>query len=115
MWYANATPNFSGYIPIYAQNSLIPEIFTQEGLIEKNAWQLSKELQIKGDKNYDTNNILAQIFWKTFESELQSKMNHLESQVTLENRSELMNKFTYSAALDLLRKQSSLLKALSEN
>ena len=115
MWYACATPNFNGYFPIYAKSKLIPEIYSKEGLMQENAWQFSKKLQIEGDENYYKNSILAQSFWKAFENEIHFKMKLLENQMILTGRSELMDKFTYTTALDLLRKQASLLKAFSEN
>ena len=115
MWYACATPNFNGYFPIYAKSKLVPEIYSKEGLREDNAWQYSKKLQVEGDKNYHENSVLAQSFWKVFENEIHAKMELLEKQIRLTGRPELIDKFTYTTASDLLRKQASLLKAFSEN
>lgn len=115
LWYACATPNFNSYFPIYAKSKHIPEIYSKEGVTQENAWLVSKKLQIEGDKNYYKNSVLAQSFWKAFENEIHVKMKLLEKQLTLTNKSELMDRFTYSTASDLLRKQASLLKAFSDN
>lgn len=115
MWYANATPNFSGYFPIYAKSKLVPELYSKEGIEKENAWQLSKKLQIAGDKDYYQNNILAQNYWKTFEQELQLKMQLLENRMSSTDKMVWMDKFTYTSAADVLRKQAVLLKALQEN
>ena len=115
LWYASATPNFSGYFPIYAKSSLIPAIYSEEGIIKENAWQLSKKLQIAGDKNYYKNNILAQVFWKAFENEALLKMRDLETQIVSTDKLELLDKFTFATASDLLRKQAILLKGLEED
>ena len=115
LWYASSTPNFNGYFPIYAKSKRVPDLYSQEGLLQENAWQLSKKLQIKGDTDYHKNNLLAQSFWKAFENELHVKMQLLEQQMMVAERTELVDAFTYTTALDVLRKQASLLKAFSDN
>jgi len=67
------------------------------------------------DKTYYKNNLIAQIFWKAWENDLSFKMQLLENQISLTDRPELLNTFTNAAALDLLRKQTVLLKTFEKD
>lgn len=115
MWYSCATPNFNGYFPIYAKSKRIPEIYSTDGINNENAWQISKKLQIIGDREYYKNSVLARNYWNATENEIRSKMALLETHINSTKEYELLDTFTYSTAWDLLKKQAILLKALNPN
>jgi len=118
LWYSMATPAYSGYFPLYAGASKIPQEYskpTSEETLDSAFW-VFRNLQRYGDKNYETLSTIALNHWNsnyailiariaTFESLLQKQIINDK-----ETAMELINTFTFRCANYVLQEGRVLLE-----
>ncbi len=107
MWYAMAAPHYSGYFPVYAGATTIPEEFSNvnSAYSPDSAWWVFRMLQKVGDTQYELAYPSLNNFWTANHANIVGKQMGFEKKVTnLLNKNnkkeavDLINKFTYSQA-----------------
>ncbi len=121
LWYAMATPNFSGYFPIYAAATKIPKEFSELNgtRSENSAWWTFRMLQQTGDLNYNPANLLVRNFWAAHHTTIVLEQKYLEQKVRAlmkqkesEKAIALLNIFTYSQSQNVLYHAHRLLETV---
>ena len=118
MWYAMTSPEFSGYIPVYAGAQSVPKQFDniKSDNNASSAWWTFKNLQNQADKNYESNLLTVNNFWTANHASIISQQKALEEKVLKLLKSgnkskalELLNKFTNAQAESTLYQANRLL------
>jgi dipeptidase len=80
MWYATGAPQYTGYFPIYAGATKIPEAYRKEDSAYSldSAWWISKMLQREVEKNYEAAYAALKGFWSKNHDQMAQKMETLE-------------------------------------
>jgi len=122
MWYAMATPNFSGYFPIYASATKIPNAFSKlkASPSDDSAWWTFRMLQQTGDLHYNQAYLLGNNFWTANQASLDRGKKELEQKVLglvkhgeSGKAIELLNIFTFSQSQNILYQAHRLLEMLT--
>ncbi len=123
MWYAMVAPQYSGYFPVYAGSTTVPEEFSSgnSAYAPDSAWWTFKMLQKIGDLKYDLNYPMVNNFWTANHANILQKQKDIERRVlTLmdhhkkDDAMKLLNKFTYSQADTTLYHARRLLRLLQD-
>lgn len=118
MWYAMATPGYSGYFPIYAGANNIPEEFqnVNSAYSSDSAWWTFRVLQKTADAEYERLYPQLRSFWmgrhgsvKANQQSIESKVKKLFDEGKEDEAKDLLSKFTYSQAKDSFHEAQFLL------
>lgn len=123
MWYAMVTPSFSGYFPVYAGATTVPESFSSvnSAYYPGSAWWTFRLLQKIGDASYDQ--VCPQIlnFWTANHANLVHSKNALEEKalglLKQGKKAEaiaLINTFTYGQADQTLYHANRMLRLVQD-
>lgn len=99
MWYAMVSPQYSGYFPVYAGATTVPEEFSNvnSAYSPESAWWTFRMLQKVGDLQYDLAYPMVNNFWTANHANIVGKQKDLERRVL-----DLMNKDNKEEAMKLL-------------
>ena len=123
MWYAMVTPHYSGYFPVYAGATTIPEKFSNvnSAYSPDSAWWVFRMLQKVGDPQYDLAYPTVNNFWTANHANIVGKQKDFETRVidlmnkdNKEEAAKLLNTFTYSQADNTLYHARRLLRLLQD-
>jgi dipeptidase len=112
MWYAMATPGYSGYFPVYAGATIIPDEFqnVNSAYSPSSAWWTFRILQKVADSKYDELYPYLKAYWTGRHGSVVARIGEIEARVKdLMDKGkkaeavELLNKFTYSQAKSALQ------------
>jgi dipeptidase len=118
MWYATATAGYSGYFPVYAGATMIPEEFqnVNSAYSDSSAWWVFRIIQKTADLKYDALYPQLKGFWMgrhgsvmAAQQVIEAKAKALLEEGKKEEAVELLNKFTYSQAKNALHEARFLL------
>ena len=124
MWYAMVAPHYSGYFPVYAGATTIPEEFSNvnSAYSPDSAWWVFRMLQKVGDTQYDLSYPMLNNFWTANHANIIGKQMGFEKKIidllnnnNREEAVELINKFTYSKASNIAYHARRLLKLLQDS
>jgi len=119
MWYSMVGPQYSGYFPVYAGATTVPDEYSNvnSAYSPDSAWWTSRMLQKVADQQFDIASLTANNFWIANHANITSKQKVLENKVmNLINKGDrkkavkLINAFTYSQANTILYHTHRLLK-----
>lgn len=111
MWYAMATPGYSGYFPVYAGASEIPIEFqnVNSTISSDSAWWTFRLIQKYGDTNFDELYFNLKNYWISYHANIllrQFKIEEKAIQLLEDDKKEeaikLVNSFTFSEAQNIL-------------
>ncbi len=123
MWYAMASPQYSGYFPVYAGAVAVPEEFSNvsSAYSPDSAWWTFRMLQKVGDPQYDLAYPTVNNFWTANHANIVEKQKDIERRVldlmnkgNKEESVKLLNAFTYSQADTALYHARRLLKLIQD-
>lgn len=119
MWYSMVGPQYSGYFPVYAAATTVPDEYSNVNSTYSpdSAWWTSRMLQKVADQQFDIASPIANNFWTANHANITSKQRVIENKViNLINKGDrkkavkLLNTFTYSQANTTLYHTRRLLK-----
>lgn len=112
MWYAMATPGYSGYFPVYAGAYDIPKEFqnVNSSISPDSAWWTFRLIQKYGDTTFNTVYPMLKSFWLTYHANILIRQNMIEEKamkLIQDNKKEkaikIINSFTFSEAQNMLQ------------
>jgi len=112
MWYAMATAGYSGYFPVYAGATIIPDEFqnVNSAYSPSSAWWTFRILQKVADSKYDELYPYLKAYWTGRHGSVVARTGEIEARVKglmakgkKAEAVDLLNKFTYSQAKSALQ------------
>lgn len=107
MWYTMVSPQFSGYFPVYAGSSKIPQEMqnTDSKNNESSAWWVFKNIHNIGTQYFEKTSPIVNNFWTANHAQIVAKQNLLEKKLVKLFKSgnkqkgmDLLDTFTFSQA-----------------
>ncbi|MBN1827836.1 MAG: C69 family dipeptidase [Deltaproteobacteria bacterium] len=123
MWYAMATPGYSGYFPVYAGATIIPDEFQNmnSAYSASSAWWTFRLLQKTADVKYDQLYPQLKAYWSGRHGSVIARTGEIEARIKdlmaagkKAEAVELLNKLTYSQAKSTLQEARFQLTTLQQ-
>ena len=123
MWYAMNVPGYSGYFPVYAGASSIPEEYqiVNSAYSQNSAWWTTRMLQKVTDLDHDLLFSILKGFWEANRTgirlsaaEMEKRALELLQNGRKEEGTKLLDRFTYSQAKNVLQNSHVLLRKFQD-